>query len=94
MMNTTETTTAVTLHNPSSCTCGRLVWLSLHCDRFTLTFGTRECEARIEAALGSACSDLPFQPENLKEAVAEVFWQMWHAWQPAEGMKVTGEARP
>lgn len=90
MMNTTETSTAVTLHNPSSCTCGRIIWLSLHCDGFVLNLGTDECEARIEAALGLACSSVQFQPENLKEVVADVFWRMWNAWQPAEGIKVAG----
>jgi len=90
MMNNTDTSTAVTLHNPSSCTCGRIIWLSMHCDRFALNLGTGECEAQIEATLGSACSGAQFHPENLKEVVADVFWQMWNVWQPAEGIKVTG----
>ncbi|HAK36409.1 MAG TPA: hypothetical protein DCM44_19070 [Pantoea sp.] len=90
MMNTTETSTSVTLHNPSSCTCGRIIWLSQHCDGFVLNLGTGKCEARIEAVLGPACSSVQFQPENLKEVVADVFWRMWNAWQPAEGIKVAG----
>lgn len=90
-MNSTDTSTAsVTLHNPSSCTCGRIIWLSTNCDFFAMSLGTHESDARIEAKLGSACSGVQFRPENLKEAVADVFWQMWNLWEPAEGIKVTG----
>lgn len=91
MMNTTETSTAsVTLHNPSSCTCGRIIWLSMNCDAFAMNLGTPERAARLEAAIGSACSSVEFHPAQLKEVVADVFWQMWNVWEPAEGIKVTG----
>ncbi|RPE03671.1 hypothetical protein BBB56_04085 [Candidatus Pantoea deserta] len=88
-MNNADTSTAVTLHNPSSCTCGRMIWLSTHCDFFALNLGTSDREAHIEAALGPASSSVQFHPEQLKEVVADLFWQMWHVWEPAEGMKVT-----
>jgi hypothetical protein len=77
-----------TLHNPSSCTCGRIVWLSTHCDFFAMNVGTNERDARIDAKIGAVYRGVQFRPETLKDAVSGVFWEMWNAWEPAEGIKV------
>ncbi|WLS80781.1 hypothetical protein Q3V30_10005 [Erwinia pyri] len=86
-MNTIKTD--LTLHNPSSCTCGRIIWLTMNCDFFVMNLGTHDRDARIDAKMGSAYKGVTFRPEALKEVVAEVFWEMWHQWVPAEGLKVT-----
>ncbi|MDW8847708.1 hypothetical protein SD961_17750 [Erwinia sp. MMLR14_017] len=83
------TTADITLHNPSSCTCGRIIWLTMNCDFFIMNLGTNERDARIDAKIGSAYKGIEFRPQALKEVVAEVFWEMWNHWLPAEGIKVT-----
>ena len=89
-MNLSENTitTTITLHNPSSCTCGRIIWLSLHCDRFTMTVGSGDSGAHIDARLGPVSRSVGFHPEALKETVNDLFWEMWRVWEPAEGVKV------
>jgi len=89
-MNMTENAmlTPVTLHNPSSCTCGRIIWLSMHCDFFAMKMGQDDGETHVEARIGSVYRETAFHPENLKETVNDFFWEMWAAWQPAEGIKV------
>jgi len=83
----------ITLHNPSSCTCGRIIWLSMHCDFFAMNIGTREGDTRIDARIGSVYRGIWFQPETLKETVNDVFWEMWRAWEPEEGVKVMAEIK-
>lgn len=80
--------TAVTLHNPSSCTCGRIIWLSLNCDSFAMNIGSGDGDAHIAARLGPVYRSTRFHPETLKETVNAIFWQMWAVWEPAEGIKV------
>ncbi|WP_315311029.1 hypothetical protein [Pantoea vagans] len=80
--------THITLHNPSSCTCGRIIWLSIHCDFFRMNIGTCEGDTRIDARIGSVYRGTWFQPEALKETVNNLFWEMWRAWEPEEGIKV------
>ncbi|WP_336777748.1 hypothetical protein [Pantoea sp. USHLN256] len=83
--------TNITLHNPSSCTCGRIIWLTMHCDSFAMNMGTWDVEARIDASIGTISQRKTFPPEMLKEVVAVIFWEMWNAWEPAEGKKVVAE---
>lgn len=87
----TPTITGTTVHNPSSCTCSRIVWLSTHCDFFAMNMSTPERDARIDAKIGINYQGVQFRPEMLKEAVAGVFWEMWRTWEPAEGLKVIQE---
>lgn len=90
-MNIPETAavTNIILHNPSSCTCGRIIWLTLHCDFFVMTLGTSELDAHIEARIGATSQSMTFRPEILKDVVSAIFWPMWDQWQPTEGIKVT-----
>lgn len=89
-MNPTEASSApgTTLYNPSTCTCGRIIWLTMNCDFFVMHLGTHDQDARIDAKIGSACKGIQFRPEDLKEVVAEVFWEMWNLWVPSDGIKV------
>lgn len=93
MMNMPEApaVTNITLHNPSSCTCGRIIWLSMHCDFFAMNIGTSGNDARISANIGTFSQSKIFPPEMLKDAVATIFWEMWNVWEPAEGIKVVAE---
>ncbi|WP_312758136.1 hypothetical protein [Pantoea brenneri] len=78
----------ITLHNPPSCTCARIIWLSMNCDSFAMNIGTANGDAHVDARLGSVYHSTRFHPETLKETVNDLFWQIWAVWEPAEGIKV------
>jgi len=63
----------------------------MHCDSFAMNMGTCDVDARIDASIGMISQRKMFPPEMLKEAVAAIFWEMWNAWKPAEGIKVMAE---
>ncbi len=77
---------ATVIHNPPSCTCRRIIWLSEHCDTFSLT--VTQTGARINARLADKAIDNTFAYTRLSEAIAEAFWQIWQRWQPEDGLKI------
>ncbi|MCQ5472385.1 hypothetical protein FHW04_000537 [Pantoea sp. AN62] len=89
-MNTSEDAVVshITLHNPPSCTCARIIWLSMNCDAFAMNIGTANGDAHIDARLGSVYRSTRFHPEALKETVNDLFWEIWAVWEPEEGIKV------
>jgi len=78
----------ITLHNPPSCTCARIIWLSMNCVSFAMNIGTGNGDAHIDARLGAVYRSTRFHPETLKETVNALFWEMWAVWEPEEGIKV------
>lgn len=77
------------VHHPSSCTCGRIIWLTANCDDFAMNLRTSCEDASITARIGSTHCEFLFRPERLKIVVADVYRVMWNAWEPAEGIKLS-----
>ncbi|MEG3131617.1 hypothetical protein SC171_27985 [Pantoea cypripedii] len=76
------------VHNAPSCTCSRMVWLGNHCEAFQLALAEKPHKSMITATLAEVAVKADFDIDDLREVVGEVFWQIWHSWTPAAGIKV------
>ena len=79
----------IDIHNAPTCTCARIKWLAANCQRFELVVASEGCNYAIDALM---THDVYYQSagpvEELSEAVAECFFDMWAAWTPKDGIKI------